>query len=147
MTRTDKELEELVTVEEDMSHEENGKVLSGDNANPISERKEIIEDLFEKAETYAKTNIELFKLKFADKIAVIIASLVSRIISVILFSIFFLLVNVGVAIWLGEELGHLYYGFFVIAGVYLFITLIIHISRDKLIKRPIIDTIISQILK
>ncbi|MEP6701192.1 MAG: hypothetical protein ABJA85_07745 [Bacteroidota bacterium] len=124
-----------------------GKEWENDNLDPIEERKELIEDLFEKAEAYAKINIELFKLKTADKMAVVVASTVSRIVIFLFFTIFFLMLNIGVAIWLGEILGHTYYGFFIVAGLYLLIAIIIHFSREKLIKNPIIDSIISQILK
>ncbi|MEP6645881.1 MAG: phage holin family protein [Saprospiraceae bacterium] len=124
-----------------------GAEIEDDNLDPIEERKEMIEDLFEKAETYAKTNIELFRLKAADKMAVVVASLVSTIVIFLFFTIFFLMLNIGVAIWLGEIMGHVYSGFFIVSGLYLLIALIIYFTRDKLIKNPIIDSIISQILK
>ena len=129
----------------------NGADDADDNGDgrvdPIEERKELIEDLFEKAEAYAKTNVELFKLRAADKLSEIVASLVSRIILILFFSLFFLMVNIGLAIWLGESTGHMYYGFFIVAGLYLIIALVIYALRKKIIKDPIIDGIISQILK
>ena len=115
--------------------------------DPLEERKELIEDLFEKAEAYAKTNMELLKLRAADKLSEIVASLVSRIIIIVFFSLFFLMVNIGLATWLGEITGHVYYGFFIVAGLYLVIALFIYAFRKKIIKDPIIDGIISQILK
>jgi len=113
----------------------------------IEETKETIEDLFEKAEAYVKTSAELYKLKTADKFSVIIASLVSRLIVIIFVLLCFLMINIGLAIWLGESMGHTYYGFFIVAGLYALIAFGLFIYRDPIIKNPIINSIISQILK
>ena len=78
----------------------------------------MIEDVFEKTEAYVKTNVELFKLQAAGKLAVVLASLVTRIIVIIFVLLFFLMVNIGLAVWLGDALGQMYYGFFIVAGLY-----------------------------
>ena len=115
--------------------------------NPIEDRKELIEDLFEKAEVYARTSLELYKLKTVDKLSVVVASLVSRLVVTIIFSFFFLMLNVGLAIWLGESMGQIYYGFFIVAGLYALAAIILFVFRDPVIKNPIINSIISQVLK
>ncbi len=124
-----------------------GEETGEDQKDPIEDRQELIEDLFEKAEAYAKTNVELFKFKAADKLSVVIASLVSRLIIVVIFSFFFLLINVGLAIWLGESMGHIYYGFFIVSGLYALIAIVVFVFRNPVIKNPIINSIISQIIK
>ena len=121
--------------------------MDSDENNPIEDRKELIEDLFEKAEAYAKTNLEIFKLKTADKLAVVVASLVSRLVVLLVFSFFFLMINIGLAIWIGESMGHIYYGFFIIAGLYALLSILLFAFRDPVIKNPIINSIISQVLK
>jgi len=124
-----------------------GKETAVDQIDTMEERKELLEDLFEKAEAYAKTNVELFKLKAADRLSVVIASLVSRLVVIVFFSFFFLMMNIGLAIWLGESMGHSYYGFFIVAGLYALIAIVLFIFRNPIIKNPIINSIISQILK
>jgi len=138
---------EEASVEEKNNINEDREETSEDQKDPIDDRKKLIEDLLEKAETYAKTNVELFKLKAADKLAVVIASLISRFVLIVFFSFFFLMMNVGLAIWLGESMGHIYYGFFIVAGLYALITIILFAFRNPIIKNPIINSIISQILK
>ena len=59
-----------------MEEEEN---IQDNGSDTIEERKELIEDLFEKAEQYVKTNIELAKLKVIDKVADTIGALVTQI--------------------------------------------------------------------
>src|SRR4030095_12657054 len=44
----------------------------------VEERKELIEDLFERVEAYIKTNVELIKLRSVDKLSVVLASLASK---------------------------------------------------------------------
>lgn len=121
--------------------------MDTDQDSLVEDRKELVEVLFEKAEAYAKTNIELYKLRTVDKLAVVIASLVSRILVIIIFSFFFLMLNVGIAIWLGESMGHLYYGFFIVSGLYAVIALLLFALRNTIIKHPIINSMISQVLK
>ena len=115
--------------------------------NMVEERKELIEDLFEKVEAYIKTNVELIKLRTIDKLSAVIASLASGVVLLILFSFFFLMVNIGLAIWLGQAMGQVYYGFFLIAGIYALLSIILFMVRNSIIKNPIINSIISQFLK
>ncbi len=124
-----------------------GEETGEDQKDPIEDRQELIEDLFEKAEAYAKTNVELLKLKAVDKLSVIVASLVSRLIVIVFFLFFFLMVNVGLAIWLGESMGRIYYGFFIVASLYAIIAVLLFAFRNPIIKNPIINSIISQTLK
>ena len=124
----------------------NGERTNGDPFDTIEERKELIEDLFEKAEEYAKTNVELFKLKATAKLAGITASLVSRLIVILFLSFFFLMINIGLAIWLGQSLGQSYYGFFIVAGLYAILAFFLFVFRHPIIKNPIINSIISQVL-
>ncbi len=121
--------------------------MDTDEDNPIEDRKELVEDLFEKAEAYVKTSIEIFKLKSADKMAEVTASMVTRLVVILFLSFFFLMVNIGVAIWLGESMGHVYFGFFIVSGLYAIIALCLFLFRNPLIKNPIINSIISQVLK
>jgi hypothetical protein len=118
-----------------------------DEKGPVEERKELIEDLFEKTEAYVRTNVELIKIKVVDKVAEIIASLISRILIITIFLLFFLMINIGLALWLGEVLGHNYYGFFIVAGLYALLGILLNATRNPLIKHPIINSIITQVLK
>jgi hypothetical protein len=55
--------------------------------------------------------------------------------------------NVGIALWLGELLGKVFYGFFAVAAFYILIGIIIHFFLNKWIKRLIGDYFIKRILK
>jgi hypothetical protein len=58
-----------------------------------------------------------------------------------------LFLNLGLAFWVGEILGKLYYGFFVVAAFYVFIGIIIHFFMYKWLKKIVCNYIIKQLLK
>jgi len=113
----------------------------------MDEQSGSIESLIEKGEQYGKTTLELLKLKTIDKSADVTSNLVSWLIVVIFTVLFFLILNIGVALWLGEMLGKSYYGFFVVSGFYALLALIFGIFRKQLIKEPLNNSIIEQVLE
>jgi hypothetical protein len=140
-SQTEEETQEKTWIKQEL------REMDSDENNPIEDRKELVEDLFEKAEAYVKTSFEIYKLKSADKLAEVIASTISLLVVILFLSFFFLMVNIGLAIWLGESMGHVYYGFFVVSGLYAIIALGLFVFRNPIIKNPIINSIISQVLK
>jgi hypothetical protein len=112
----------------------------------MEEQTSSIESLIEKGEQYGKTTIELLKLKTLDKSADVASNLVSWLIVLIFAILFFLILNIGVALWLGGLMGKSYYGFFAVSGFYGFLTLIFGIFRKQLIKEPLNNSIIEQVL-
>jgi hypothetical protein len=113
----------------------------------MDEQSGLIESLIEKGEQYGKTTIELLKLKTLDKSADVASNLVSWLIVVIFAVLFFLILNIGVALWVGELLGKSYFGFFAVSGFYLLLALIFGIFRKPLIKKPVNESIIEQVLE
>ena len=113
----------------------------------MDEQAGLIESLIEKGEQYGKTTLELLKLKTLDKSADVASNLVSWLIVLIFAVLFFLILNIGVALWLGELLGKSYYGFFIVAGFYALLALIFSIFRKQLIKNPVNNSIIEQVLE
>ena len=103
-----------------------------------------IETLFEKAEDYTRTTAELMKLKAVDKTADVASSMLSRGAVSIVFVMFAFLVNIGLSLWVGELLGKDYYGFFIVSGIYLNISILLYIFRDPLIKLPVSNFIIEK---
>lgn len=105
-----------------------------------------LESLFEKTEEYGKTTMELLKLKSIDTLTDVVSLFVAQlsILVVIIFLAF--LLNIGVALWVGAILGAAYYGFFVVAGLYAFLAVLLHYFGSSWIKRPLSNSIITHIL-
>lgn len=109
--------------------------------------KSLIELLFEKIEEYATTTFELTRLKLLKTAAIMAPSLISRIIVVWVFFFCTFLLSIGIALFLGELLGKLYYGFLIIAAFYFVVGIVLYFYLHKWIKKPIGDLIIKQVLK
>jgi membrane protein implicated in regulation of membrane protease activity len=113
----------------------------------MKEENQLFDQLIDSSKKYINTSFELFKLTAVDKSSDILAVLVYRLIIFIVVTVFTVMFNIGVAIWLGEILGQTSYGFFIIAGFYLIFAFFIYKFRDKLVKRPVSEMVIGQILK
>ena len=113
----------------------------------MEEDPNLLESLLDKATEYGKTSFELVKLKTLDKTTELVSSIIPLTIVILLVITFLLFMNVGIALWLGEMFGKLFYGFFAVAAFYLLIGIIIHFILNKWIKRLIGDYFIKRILK
>lgn len=111
-----------------------------DNTTPIA-------SLFERAEDYSKTTIKLFKLNAVDKTAEIVSSLFSLLVVVMTVVLSVVIFSIGAALYIGKLIGDSFYGFFIIGGTYLLLAIIFHVFREKLLKYPVSNSIIKQLLK
>ncbi len=108
-------------------------------------QKTIIEPLIERIEAYGNTTVELAKLRTVEKTAHVSSTLLSRSLLVIAISAFALMLNVAVALWLGEVMGKNYYGFFTVAAFDALVALVVYLIHPS-IKSSINNSIIKQLL-
>lgn len=106
-----------------------------------------LEELLEKTENYVKTSTELFKSEAVLKITEVFSNLAVKAAIVAVFGVFLLFVNLGFALYIGKCVGATYVGFFMVAIVYLIITVLVFIFRNSWIKNPVCDFIISKLDK
>ena len=112
----------------------------------MSNNATAIETLFEKAGDYGKVSMELFKLQAIDKSAEVLSALASKMVVTIVVALFTLSINIGIALWLGELLGKVYYGFFIVAGFYALVATLCYAFRRQWIKDPVSTTIIRKMM-
>jgi hypothetical protein len=113
----------------------------------MEEKTSLLRSLLDVATDYGETSIELIKLKALDKTTNVVSSLVPLSIVIIFLLSFLLFVNLGIAFWLGEILGEIFYGFLVVAGFYIIAAIFIRIFLYKWIKRLVGDYIVKRLLK
>ncbi len=106
-----------------------------------------IEDFVTKAGDLAETKVELWKLRAARKISETISSLISAMAIAMLAAVAITIVSLGIAFWIGSEMGHLSYGFFIVGGFYAFVGLLVYLFRKKWIKDPVRNLVIDKIIK
>ncbi len=105
-----------------------------------------VESLLDSVRDYIETRINLLKLKAIDKSSGILSSLASTVCVVLIAFIFIVLLNIGIALLLGDLLGKAYYGFFIVAAIYAIIGVIFYSSRQKWVKTPIINGLVKSLL-
>jgi hypothetical protein len=104
-----------------------------------------IESLFESVEAYGKTTYELSKLKALDATTTVASSLISRLVIMMLATLFVFVLSTGIALMIGEMMGKIYYGFFIVAAFYLIAALIAHYTLDNVVKKSMSNLIMSQL--
>ena len=75
----------------------------------MNEKIILIEMLFEKAEQYVKTTLGLYRLNAIDKATDVFASFAVRVVIFLFLTLFFVLMTLGLAFYLGDVLGEIYF--------------------------------------
>lgn len=113
----------------------------------MKEKENLLEPLWEKAEDFSKTSLELLRLKSIDKASDIVSTVLPYAVVIIIATIFLLFVNLGIAFWLGELWGSLYLGFFAVAAFHGLCGIVLHFLLHDNIKERIRNTVIQLLLK
>lgn len=119
----------------------------GNNESFIEERKEILEELFERIESYVQINVQLYKLRAVELVAESTSTVVSKILIALVAILFFLFLNIGIAIWLGSVLATPYAGYFIVSGFYLLVLIMLFIFRKNMFKKSIAESIMHKFAK
>ena len=113
----------------------------------MEDTTKLLESLLEKAVEYGRTSFELTKLKALDKTSDVVSTILPHSVVFVLIASFLLLFNLGLAFWLGEILGKIYFGFFVVAAFYGVAAIVFYFFMHKWFKNLIGNYLIKQLLK
>lgn len=113
----------------------------------MKEKVIIVEELLEKAEEYAKTSIQLYKLKAIDKTTDVFSSIAAGLVIAVIITFFIILLSIGFALYLGDILGKTYYGFLAVASMYAVIGIFSIVFRKSWLEDFFNSYIINQIFK
>jgi hypothetical protein len=105
-----------------------------------------VESLIDRVKSYVETRIDLLRLKAIDKSSSFLSLLISMIVVILVSFISVMMISVGLALLLGDWLGRSYYGFFIVGGIYLITGLVLYSMRDKLLKSPIANSMIKNLM-
>ena len=104
-----------------------------------------LDELLEKAEEYTEEKIQLFKLKTAKQTVNIASGIAYTLLFWGIVAIALLLINIGIAIWVGQLLSSNFAGFLILSAVYLIVALIIKAFRKPVIENSVKNNIIQKI--
>jgi hypothetical protein len=120
--------------------------MSGDKINNMENNPTSVEELFSKLKDYVETSIDLFKLKAINKVSGLLSTLIVSVILIMLLFLLIICITIGLALLIGMWLGHAFWGFFIMAAVYIIIGLVIYKSKNKILKEPISNTLIKELV-
>ncbi len=103
--------------------------------------------LYDKAEQYSRTSLELIKLNAIDKSSDVISSLAVVVSLTLILAVFTLFVNIGIALLIGNALNDYALGFFIVSGFYLLIAIVVYFFRKSIIKNPIDNIVVGKLMK
>ena len=105
-----------------------------------------VEELFYKLKDYGDTRLDLFKLKSINKISGIVSDIIVLVILILLSSLVVVCITIGLAFAIGAWLGHTYLGFFIMAGIFIIIGLVLYSGRKKMLKYPVSNKLIKELI-
>jgi hypothetical protein len=112
----------------------------------MNDQVEVVENLIERIEAYTITTLELSRLKALKTAIVFATASVSHVLVIIMFLFSILSLNIGFALYLGEQFGKAYMGFLAVAVLDIVLALIFRLYLQRWIKKPVSDFMISQVL-
>lgn len=113
----------------------------------FSQINENFELLKKDIQAYINTKVEYFQLRALKKSTDLVSRLIRMILISIIFIFFLVFASTAAAIWIGNELENLVYGFLIVAGFYLFILILILLFGRVLFRRQILKSFSFKIIK
>jgi hypothetical protein len=112
----------------------------------------MLQEEFRKAEElaihikeYIQTEIELIKLNFAEKLSKILSNFLAIIILIWVLLLSILFASISLAFFIGEKIGKMSVGFFIVSLIYLLIAMVSWYLRERFIRIPILNGILRQL--
>lgn len=106
-----------------------------------------MENLAKNARSYFKTRVEVVKLNAAAKVSTVTSKVIAGIIVGVVFVFVLLFGGMAAGYGLGAWLGKTYLGFLIVTGFYLLAGVIVLLARERLIRIPIMNSIIKQLFR
>lgn len=103
------------------------------------------EKLIATAGELAETKIELAKLRATGKISDALSSIIAIIMVIVFSTGAVTIISFGLAYLIGDKLGNISYGFFIIGTIYAFAGWLVYVNRKKWVQEPLKDLFINKI--
>ncbi len=119
--------------------------MINDNAT-MEDKPTGLEEFFTKLKDYAETRVDLVKLIAINKVSGFMSTVIAMIMLLMILFTAILCISIGLAILIGHLLGAVYYGFFIIAGLYLIIGFVLYANRGNILKAPVSNRLIKEMM-
>jgi len=92
---------------------------------------------------YVNTRLAQLKLSFAEKTSKVAAVLIAVVMSALVFFLFLVLICIAAAVAIGQWLENFWLGFLIVGGIVLIVGIILGMSKNQLIRKPIMNALIK----
>lgn len=106
-----------------------------------------IENLGDNIRELVNVKLNTARLSVAEKSSKLLSNLIAGVIAAIIIIFFIIFLSVALAYFLAGILGSTWAGFLVVSGIYLIAALIIWALKERLLRIPIMNSILSQLVK
>ena len=113
----------------------------------MNSKPNAVETLIGNTSDYVESRLNLFKLKLVDKSSDIASSIIAFIPLIFIMLIVFILLNIGIALLIGDLIGKAYLGFLILSLIYMITGLVVYNKREQLVKVPFANMLIRKFLK
>lgn len=106
-----------------------------------------VEEMAEHVKEYVNNHITSAKLSIAEKTSGVLSNIIAVAIVLMIFVFFTIFSSVALAFVFAKLTGEYYWGFLIVAGIYLLIGVLVWTLRVRLLKLPIMNAILQQLFK
>lgn len=104
-----------------------------------------VEEMADHIKEYVNNRVTTVKLKTAEKSSKILAQIIALTVVIVIFLIFIVFAGIALAYALAKLTGEFYWGFLIVAVFFLLIAWLTWITKEKLIRLPIMNAILHQL--
>ncbi len=104
-----------------------------------------IEELAAHIKEYVNNRIDAIKISTAEKVSSLLANILAKTILLLLFGFFLLFASLALAFALVPVTGGYPTAFLLVAGLYLLLCILVWGGRERLLRLPILNTLLAQL--
>jgi Putative Actinobacterial Holin-X, holin superfamily III len=112
----------------------------------MEKTRSLLKDMVDKSEDYARSSMELTKLRVVKTTADLAGALISHVILLVVLLLALLMLNVGLALVIGEWLGNVSCGFLLVSAFYFVAAILVFFFLKKIIHAPAARYVIEKML-
>ncbi|MEZ5015407.1 MAG: hypothetical protein R2794_14075 [Chitinophagales bacterium] len=103
--------------------------------------------LLVKVENYIRSSAEVFRLQAIDTSADVVSRFVYKAIIAVCAVLCLFLFGTGMALLIGDWLGKIWYGFFIMGGFFLLLILLFFVFRKRWVIKPVRTSFLESVYK
>ena len=105
------------------------------------------EEFVSHVKEYVNNRVAAVKLQTAEKVSAVLSNIIAIAVVAATMFVFVIFLSMAAAFALSDQFGELYSGFLVVGMIWLIIAIIIWISREKILRMPIMNKMLHQMFK